>query len=269
MTPEPVPPTRESFKQEDTPPTSGETAVQLRPSRSIPKALVVRPVPPVVVRPLIEGCHYLHSMPAAPRRCFGIYLDEHLVGAVVFTTGARQGHRLLAAAHPQDVATLARMWLRDDLPRNSESRVLGIVLRHLRRTTEWKLVLSYADPAVGHVGTIYQASGWHYLGMTAGETYVRLADGKLHHPRSVYERFGSNRIGHLRATGIAAQREPVAGKHRYAYVLDPSWGWRLRGLAEPFPMRPPRGPPVTNPTIARRRMSASTECKGKLDHDYS
>lgn len=251
MSPEPPPPTRESSKQQDTPDATGKMAVQLRPSRSIPKTLAVRPVPPVVVRPLIEHEHYLRSMPAAPRRCFGVALGDELVGAVVFTSGARHGHRLLAAASPQEVATLARLWLSDVLPRNSESRVLGIVLRELRRTTPWKLVLSYADPAVGHVGTIYQATGWLYLGETAGETYVRLGDGKLHHPRSVYERFGSNRVGHLRSTGVPARREPVGGKHRYAYVLDPAWGWRLRGLARPYPRARNRGPPGP-PPIPRR-----------------
>ncbi len=241
MTAESPPPMRESSKQQDAAGSTAEMAVQVRPSRSIPKALRVRPVPPATVRPLIEREHYLRSMPAAPRRCFGVYLGEELRGAVVFTSGARQGHRLLAAAGPQEVATLARLWLSDALPRNSESRVLGVVLRELRRTTPWKLLLSYADPAAGHVGMIYQATGWLYLGLTAGETYIRLGDGRLHHPRSVYECFGSNRVGHLRATGVAARREPVGGKHRYAHVLDPAWRWRLRAATLPYPV-PPAGP---------------------------
>ncbi len=136
--------------------------------------------------------------------------------------------------------TLARLWLPDDLPPNSESRVLGIVLRDVRRTTEWKLLLSYADPNAGHIGTIYQATGWTYLRETPGEHYVRLADGHLHHPRSVYTRFGSNNITHLRATGVHACREYVGGKYRYGYVLDRAWEWRLRDLMQPPPrIRPP------------------------------
>ncbi len=233
---------RESSNQQDAPDTTGEMAVQDRPSRSILKRLRVEPVPPSVVRPLMEERHYLHSLPAAPQRCYGVFLDGDLLGGVVFTSGARNGHRLLTAARPQEVATLARLWLSDALPTNSESRVLGIVLRDLRRTTTWKLLLSYADPAAGHVGTIYQSTGWTYLGETAGETYVRLPDERLHHPRSVFSRYGSNNIGHLRATGINAQRESVGGKYRYAYVLDPAWLWRLSSAQRPG--RPwPRPPP--------------------------
>jgi hypothetical protein len=226
---------RWSSNEEDARDASREAAVQVRPQRSILKALEVRPVPPSVVKEMIEGEHYLRSMPGGVRLCFGVYLDSDLVGAVVFTSGARQGHRLLGAARPQDVVTLSRLWLSDALPKNSESRILGVVLRELRRGAPWKLILSYADPAAGHVGTIYKASGWLYLGQTEPNTYIDLGDGRLHHPRSIYNRFGSNAVGHLRATGVAAIRERVGGKHRYAYVLDPAWRWRLRGAVRPYP----------------------------------
>ncbi len=219
---------RGSSKQQDAAGTTAEVPVQARAPRcSIPKSLTVRRVNPSVVRSLIEREHYLHSMPASTRACFGVYLSGVLVGAVVFTSGARQGYRILEACEPDQVVTLARLWLADSLPRNSESRVLGIVLRDLRRTTRWKLVLSYADPSVGHVGVIYRASGWLYLGLTEPASYIELGDGRLHHPRSVSQRYGSNNVRHLRATGIAACRRKTNGKHRYAFVLDPAWRWRL------------------------------------------
>lgn len=236
MSGESLPPfVRRSSNEQDARETKREVAVQSRPRRSIVKALKVCPVMPSVVKLMIESEHYLHSMPGGVLRCFGVYLDGELVGAVTFTSGARQGHRLLSAARPQDVTTLSRLYLSDELPKNSESRVLSVVLKVLRRETPVKLILSYADPAVGHMGTIYQASGWTYLGQTEPNTYVDLGDGKLLHPRSVYNRFGSNAIGHLRATGIRATRRRVGGKHRYAYVLDPAWRWRLRGVVRPYP----------------------------------
>lgn len=262
MTPQPPPTMRGSSNGQDTPDATGEAAVRDRLPRSILKRLHVERVRPSVVRPLIVEHHYLHSMPAAPRRCYGVSLDGELLGGVVFTSGARHGHRLLTAARPQDVATLARLWLSDVLPVNSESRGLGFVLRDLRRTTSWKLLLSYADPAAGHVGTIYQATSWVYLGKTAGETCVRLADGKLHHPRSVFTHFGSNRIGHLNATGVAAHREEVSGKYRYAYVLDPAWGWRLRDLRQSYPAPRSRGPPALAPR--HRGSGTDTQTGGEL-----
>jgi hypothetical protein len=196
-----------------------------------------------LVRPFIEREHYLHSMPAGPILTFGVFLGESLVGAAVFTRGARQGHRLLAAARPEQVVTLARFWLADDLPRNSESRVLAVVMRQVRRHTDYRLVLSYADPVAGHTGTIYRAAGWLYLGRTEPGGYVDLGDGRLSHPRSVFTRFGTNRIHHLRATGIPATRVSVPGKFRYAHMLDATWEWRLRLGAQPYPRPDERGPP--------------------------
>jgi hypothetical protein len=212
-----------------------QTAVRVRPTRSTLKALIVRPVAAAVIRPLIVDHHYLHSMPAATWRCFGVYAGTELAGAVVFTPGSRHGYRVLAGARPQEVATLARLWLRDDLPKNAESRVIGIVLRELRRHGAWKLVLSYADPAAGHVGTIYQASGWIYLGQGAPGSYVDIGDGTPRHPRTVYGVLGANGVGHLRRTGIPARRCLTAGKYRYAYVIDPAWFWRLRASPQPYP----------------------------------
>jgi len=181
---------------------------------------------------------------------------------VVFTSGARNGHRLLVGVNPNQVATLARLWLADDLPANSESRVLGIVLRDVRRTTDWKLILSYADPAAGHVGTIYQATGWLYLGETPGESYVRLADGRLHHPRTVYSTYGSNRISHLRATGVPASRVFVGGKHRYVFMLDPTWRWRLR-VGQHRARPPPLMVPV-NLSVCRSSRRKATRSVGAI-----
>lgn len=212
-----------------------QMAVRVRPPRSSVKALIVRPVTPGAIRPLIIEHHYLHNMPAVCWRAFGVYADGELAGAVVFTPGPRQGFRVLGAGRPQQVATLARLWLRDDLPKNAESRILGVVLRDLRRDGRWKLILSYADPAAGHLGTIYQAAGWLYLGQGNAGSYLDIGDGTPRHPRTVYGALGANAVGHLRRTGIPARRCPVAGKHRYVFLLDSAWRWRLRQAAQPYP----------------------------------
>ena len=199
-------------------------------------------MPAATVRGLIVDCHYLHSMPGVVRSCYAVRLGDDQVGACIFTAGARHSHRLLAGARPTDVATLARFWMADDLPPNNESRVLSLILRELRRDGTYKLLVSFADPAAGHVGVIYQASGWTYLGTTEPERYFEL-DGLRIHPRSASSRFGSNSVAHLRRTGLAVVTHKSPPKHRYAYVLDPSWRWRLRGASASYPKREARGPP--------------------------
>jgi hypothetical protein len=199
-------------------------------------------VPASVVRPLLVERHYLHLMPGVVRCCFGVRLGDELVGACVFTAGARHAHRLLAGARPADVATLARFWMADGLPPNNESRVLAMILRELRRRGAVRLLVSFADPAAGHIGTIYQAAGFLYLGTTEPERYFEL-DGVRIHARSASQRFGSNSVAHLRRTGLAVVARTSPPKHRYAYVLDSAWRWRLRGHPLPYPKRLARGPP--------------------------
>ncbi|MGC8669488.1 MAG: DNA methyltransferase [Chthonomonadales bacterium] len=225
---------RESYNQQDTEVSPSEMAVQTRPSRSTLKAIQVHPVMPSVIERLIVKNHYLHSMPAAPRLCFGVYLGGELLGALVFTSGPRHGYRLLAAAKPQQVSVLARVWLSDDLPPNSESRVVGYCLRWIRKHRMWKLLLSYADPAAHHLGTIYQAGGWMYLGRTQPGSAV-IVSGKRLHSRTCSNRYGTSSLRRLGAVGISALRAKEPGKHKYVYLLDPQWKWRLRGKALPYP----------------------------------
>ena len=221
---------RRSSRQQDAAPTSAERAVQVRPRRSILKQLEVREVPLGEVRDLIEREHYTHSCPAVATHAFGVYLRDRLEGAAVLTTGAARAHRVLAAASREDVVTLSRLWLSDQLPKNAESRVLGVIVRHLKREGRFKALVTFADPAAGHNGGIYRAAGFTYLGRTQPETYL-LIDGKPCHPRSVSSAYGSNHAGHLSRTGIHAKRVPAAPKHRYVAILDPAWRWRIRERA--------------------------------------
>lgn len=221
--------------------TPQDMAGQHRPSRSTFADVAVQPVKADTIAPLMTESHYLHSMPRAARQCFGVYHADGLVGGAVFTIGSRNASRLLSGADPGVLTTLARFWLADGLPPNSESRVLGVILRWLPRHTPWKAVVSYADPAVGHRGIIYQATGWLYLGTTQAERYIALGDGGLRHPRSIFTQYGTNSPDHLTRTGVPARAVRTEPKHRYIYLLDPTWRWRVRLAVQPYPKG--RGPP--------------------------
>ncbi|MGD0343616.1 MAG: DNA methyltransferase [Acidimicrobiales bacterium] len=212
-----------------------ETGVRIPPRRSIVRDLVVGEVAPSLVAPLVVDHHYLHSMPPAAVKSFGVYLDGGLVGAVVVTSGSRNAPRLLGTNDPRAVATLARLWLEDRVPKNAESRVLAVVARLMRHSGQVRALVSYADPAAGHTGTIYQAAGWTYLGMSPPGRYLDLGDGEPRHPRSVFSAYGTNRPACLRKMGLAAKSVLVGGKHRYCLVLDQSWAWRLTAEQQPYP----------------------------------
>ena len=238
---EPAPGTRRSSKVRHRAPST-EMTPRTRSRRSILKSLRVVRVTPDTIRWIIEDLHYIHTMPSVTRVCFAVYLDDMLVGAAVFTQGARNSHHLLQGASPCHVLTLARFWMADGLPPNNESRVLGVILRELARDGQHKLIVSFADPAAGHQGIVYRASSWAFWGTTEPERSL-VIDGRLTHPRTASERYGSNSVAHLRRTGLTVVVKHTPPKFRYLYLLDRSWAWRLRGRPQPYPRRGGRSPP--------------------------
>ena len=130
-------------------------ANQLRDGGSRPTSpllpLQVKPVPISMAKVLIVRYHYLHSLPSGTCLAFGVFLGNRLLGALTLGVGPRNAHSLVEGARPEDCLVLTRLWLSDVLPTNSESRVLGVVLRSLRRHTKVKFLVSYADPAQGHL----------------------------------------------------------------------------------------------------------------------
>ena len=196
------------------------------------------PIPILVARKLIERWHYLHSLPGGTQIAFGVFGGARLLGAVVLGAGPALAYRLVEGAGIGDCLTLTRLWLADELPNNCASRVLGIVLRAMRRYTEVKFVFSYADPSHGHVGTIYQASGWIYTGLSQATPSYDIGDGKARHSRSFSHVFGTRSALHFAAYGVVIRRVPQTPKHRYVYFLDRERRSRLSVPALPYPKKP-------------------------------
>ncbi len=122
-------------------------------------------------------------------------------------------------------------------PRNSEGKTIGIVLRALKKNTDLKFIVSYADPAQGHLGVIYQASNWIYTGLSQGTPLYDLGDGRPQHSRSLSHIYGTHSVQHFAAHSINVKLVTQVPKHRYVYFLDCSWRSKLLVPALPYPKR--------------------------------
>ena len=192
-------------------------------------------VSPAVARDLLIREHYSHSFPAGTQLALGIFTHHRLSGALTFGAGPANAYRLVGGASQRDCLTLSRLWLSDELPRNSESHVLGEVLRSLRKHTAVKFLVTYADPAHGHVGTIYQASNWSYTGLSDATPLYDLGDGRQRHSRSIAQAFGTRSLAYLKQHGIAVRLIKQQRKHRYVFFLDRRWRDRLLVPVLPYP----------------------------------
>ena len=78
------------------------------------------PIPQRVAAELVRARHYLHAPASAVRLSLGVFGGGELLGCAIFNPGPRNGHRLLRGATQADVLHLARFWLDDRAPRNSD-----------------------------------------------------------------------------------------------------------------------------------------------------
>ncbi|MBM3945085.1 MAG: hypothetical protein FJ317_06300 [SAR202 cluster bacterium] len=144
-------------------------------------------------------------------------------------------HRLVRGIKPDEMVALCRLWLSDDLPKNTESRVIAIALRALRKRTTLKAVVSYADPAAGHIGIIYQATGWLYTGLSDAMPRFDIGDGVPRHSRSLSSVYGTHSVEFISANGVPVKTVPQSKKHRYLYLLDTTLRDRLTVPVLPYP----------------------------------
>ncbi len=199
--------------------------------------LRVVPVAPRIARAVLERHHYLHSLPGGTQLAFGVFADRRLLGALALGVGPFNGCSLVEGATSSDCLTLTRLWLADELPKNSESMVLATVQRELRRHTSIRFLLSYADPSQGHIGTVYQAANWLYTGVSEPAPLYDLGDGIRRHNRSVAHALGTRSVSHLRGNGVQVRLVPQSAKHRYITFLDQSWRRRLKVPVLPYPKK--------------------------------
>ena len=112
--------------------------------------------------------HYLGDTKFISTFDVGVLFGGKLYGAISFgSPNAKIMDGLYTPETQNGWWEIKRLALSDDLPKNSESRVIAIAIKLIRKAREVKGIITYADDGVGHIGTIYKATGFKYMGLTA------------------------------------------------------------------------------------------------------
>lgn len=154
--------------------------------------------------------HYLGKWPGVSTALVALCRDDVPVGCIVFAVPPRE----TIARYGKMTWELARLWVDDSEGRNTESWFISRAVKLVRRhCPEIECLVSYADPSVGHQGTIYRASNWTYDGHTDEERktprFDYLCDGKHY-----------SRKAHL-PPGVPYERVPRTSKARFVMHLKP------------------------------------------------
>jgi hypothetical protein len=185
----------------------------------------------------VRAFHYSHGLPAGRLISVGAWEAGAFVGAVIFGRGASSEIGSPFRLKQSQVCELVRVALGPHT--TPTSRIASIAVRLLHRLCPGlRLIVSYADPEHGHVGTLYQAMGWLFIGTTNRESLIRL-DGSLLHPRTVASRYRTRSIEWLRAhVADDAAHMRTAPKYRYVLPLDDAMRRQLEPRRQPYLKRP-------------------------------
>lgn len=135
-----------------------------------------------------EQWHYLGKTGFMSTFNFGVFFNDELVGCISYgIPNAKNIRGLFASDTQKGWWEIKRFALSPICPKNSESRVIAVSVRLLRKATAVKGIVTYADSGYGHVGTIYKASGFRYVKLTDQKTDLFI-DGKKVGKKGQYRR---------------------------------------------------------------------------------
>lgn len=191
------------------------------------KDLRVAPISSHDGNALIRKLHYSHKVVMNSQLHLGVFLGTRLEGAMQFgpSLDRRKLIGLVDGTGWNGFLELNRLAFSDNLPRNSESRALGVAMRLIRREYPWiDWVVSFADGTQCGDGTIYRASGFLLTRIKPNTTLWQGPDGTI--ISNVGERTSMRKI---QATAARTNYRGGADMDHYkAMGFKPLPGYQLR-----------------------------------------
>ena len=182
--------------------------------------------------------HYSRKMPHAKLVRIGVWEDHRFAGVILYGCGANRHLARPFGLESTQACELVRVALAP-ARRYPTSKSVAISLRMLRcQSPGLRVVVSYADTQQGHVGTIYQATNWIYLGASA-QPYLRVR-GRIEHPRTLYDRYGrqGQSVPWLRQhVDPRAERVAMPAKLKYVWAYEATLRRQLEAISQPYPKR--------------------------------
>ncbi len=189
----------------------------------------------------VEHWHYSGSLPAGKNVRIGVWEDETFIGCVIFARGSNKHIGMPYGLNQDMCVELVRVAFQRH--RAPVSRILSIACRMAsRQSPGLRLIVSFADTGQGHVGTIYQAAGWTFVGVGSDDVRsrpYRARDGSIQHWRTVAARLHWYGLPSTIEGAVAMGYVPLSKKpkYRYIYPLDAAMRAQIAPLAKPYPKR--------------------------------
>lgn len=200
------------------------------------KDIVIKPIKASAANDIVKKIHYSGKVTQNSQLHLGVFLNGKLEGAMQFgpSIDKRKTQALVTGTLWNEFIELNRMAFSDALPRNSESRALGIAIRLIKKQyPQIKWIISFSDGAQCGDGTIYRASGFVLTGIKKNSTMLLMPDGSIVADKTLNDKIINGRRGSAVAKENGAK--PLPGfQLRYVYFIDKSYQGKLTSPILPF-----------------------------------
>jgi len=180
------------------------------------KKYIIKRIKKEECNPLLKYNHYLHKEKSGFRCGFnyGAFDGDKLISLCIFHSPSVpetvKGCFGLSPKNQTGILELGRLCVVPTIhEKNFLSWFVSSCIRHLKKDTDVRAILSYADSSL-HTGYIYQATNFGYYGLTSKKKdfWFDLGDGE----------FKKHQRGPVK--GKAGEWRPRTRKHRYLIIVD-------------------------------------------------
>lgn len=183
---------------------------------------------PKAINYACKNFHYSKSVPAV-QFAYNVYNDsDEWCGVIAFGGVANNSLPKSFGKNAGEVLELERVALNGK--QETTSKAVAMALKQLHKDDPLcQIVVSYSDHRQKHLGTIYQATNWIYLGLTITSDTQYFFNGKWTHERTINSK--KNR-DYLKQT---LKKRENSNKFKYVFVFNKRERKKYLSMALPYP----------------------------------
>lgn len=175
-----------------------------------------------------KNFHYSKSVPTI-QYAYNVYNDKNeWCGVIIYGGGANNNLAKSFNLNNGEVLKLERVALNGKQEQTSKAVALSLKLLH-KKNPIVKIIVSYADHRQKHVGTIYKATNWIYLGISKTSDTQYFYKGKWTHERTINSK---NNKEYLKKTLLKRQN---SNKFKYIYCFDKELKQKYEEIKKEYP----------------------------------
>lgn len=176
-----------------------------------------------------ENFHYSKTIPCGRKMAFAIFEENVFTGVIIYSTGANMNIGKPFGMKQGEVIELTRVALKNH--KNPVTYYLSKTIKIIKeKSPRVKIIVSYADKDnQHHLGKIYQAGNWIYLGVSKRIDCQYWYKGKWTHYRTIWS------LPNAEELHRTLPKRQNSSKYKYIYCMTKELRKEYLKQAKPYP----------------------------------